>query len=191
MGSLWLNGLMKNLKVVVGLGNLGTQYQWSRHNAAWLMLDQFVATSKWSAFREEKKFQAEISRGLIDNTEIILVKPLTFMNLSGESVSKIVNFYKLTPATQLLLIYDDLDLNFGQVKLTKNSPHSHNGVLSVKQQLKTEDFWQIRLGVDDRQGLRTISAADYVLQDFLPAQRQALQTNIFDQVSQKIYEWSI
>ena len=95
------------MKLIIGLGNPGTPYTNTRHNAGFLALD-FLAAAINTDFRDEKKFQASIAEGHLANQKVLLVKPLTFMNASGESVQKLLQFYKLTPS-DIIVLHDDLD----------------------------------------------------------------------------------
>ena len=180
---------MSNLKVVVGLGNPGLSYQYTRHNVGALLVQDFAQKYHFPDFKLEKKFQALCSRGQWQTQQLLLVLPQTFMNLSGESVQKILKFYNLEPQENLLAIYDDLDLAFGSYKATKSAPHGHNGVLSLKQQLGTLDFAQIRIGIDDRAGSRQIPAVDYVLQNFSIEQKNTLANEVFPQVTEELKLW--
>jgi len=166
-----------SLKIYFGLGNVGSRYDNTRHNAGFYFLDifaKFLALSKIysvSEFRLEEKFSAYVAevRRIVEfggQTVAVLVKPTTFMNLSGISAKKIVDFFKTTPPNNFVLVHDDLDIPLGVCKIQKNkSPKSHNGVNSVEQTLKNKEFLRIRIGVDSRteEERFRISPADYVL----------------------------
>jgi PTH1 family peptidyl-tRNA hydrolase len=144
---------------------------------------------RWRAFKKETKFQALISGGELADQEVLLALPQTFMNMSGESVASLLRFYKLTLATDLLLVFDDLDLSLGRFKLGQSFPRGHNGVLNVQDKLGKLG-WALRLGVDDRAGARVIGPAAYVLQDFSATQLSLLADEIFPQTrTEVITKW--
>jgi len=165
------------MKIIVGLGNYKSQYLKNRHNAGFMFADLLALRSQDSTkFSGEKKFQAlvkeiklsdllnQISPGTadfcmksntdIDNQEkILIVKPLTYMNKSGDAVGRVLSYYKIKPQEDLILVYDDLDLKLGSTKIHKGkSPRGHNGVLSVINAVGTEDFTHVRIGIDNRNG---------------------------------------
>ena len=134
------------MKVIVGLGNPGTEYTRSRHNVGFSLLDLLAEELKTS-FSFQKKFNAETAQGTRLNCNCILLKPLTYMNLSGDSVSKFLNFYKST-AKDIVVIYDDIDLQEGKVKLKDKGGHGgHNGMRSLISKLGSSDFARIKVGV--------------------------------------------
>jgi PTH1 family peptidyl-tRNA hydrolase len=161
------------MKIIVGLGNPGDQYQNTRHNIGWLMLDQLLGNVSW---RENKKFSALI----YEAGETVFVKPLTFMNNSGLSVQKIIDYYKLRPKVLgfinkkdqtlndvLTVIHDDLDLDFGKYKLaTDSSSAGHRGVQSIINQLKTKKFNRLRLGIKTEMIKTHIPPDKFVTQPF-------------------------
>jgi PTH1 family peptidyl-tRNA hydrolase len=111
------------------------------------------------------------------------------MNLSGESVARLLNFYKLDPMTALLVVFDDLDLPFGHYKLTTSLPRGHNGILSLKKQLSLSNFLVLRLGIDDRAGKRLAPPEDYVLQTFPQEQKKILVEQIFPTALKEVRKW--
>ena len=172
------------MKVIVGLGNPGSQYVQTRHNAGWLFLDYLGEKLGAPAFSAQKKFSAEISK---TSAGLLLVKPQTFMNNSGLAVRQICDFYDLDPAADLVVAFDDLDLNLGTFKIqTATGPKDHNGLNSIYQHLGTQDFTHLRLGTDAREGERLIPPADYVLQKFPPEQFTLLQVTFQDAFAQII-----
>lgn len=142
------------MKIIVGLGNFGEKYLKTRHNAGFLALDEFVKqleensiSVKW---KEETKLQSIIAKVNFNDKNVLLVKPLTFMNLSGEAVSKVLNFYKET-LENLITIFDDIDLPLGKIRVReKGSAGTHNGMRSIIQSLGTENFKRIRIGIESR-----------------------------------------
>lgn len=147
---------------IVGLGNVGKNFEKTRHNAGFIFLDELCKELSFGNFIFEKKFNAEISK---DN-DVILVKPQTMMNLSGESVLEIVNFYKID-SYDLIVVHDDLDIFWGDFKLQyAKGPKIHNGILSIEEKIKN-DFWRMRIGVDNRDPGNRISGEEYVLMPML------------------------
>ncbi len=135
-----------NLYLIVGLGNPGQQYARTRHNVGWEALD-VLAKRHGLQFRT-KQARAEIARGTIAGRPVILAKPQTFMNLSGQAVRGLVQFYKL-PLSQVLIIHDELDLPLGTIRLReRGSAAGHNGLTSVIQQLGTPNVPRLRVGIE-------------------------------------------
>lgn len=134
------------MKLIIGLGNEEPDYSNTRHNVGKDILNLFVKTIPDATFKEDKNFKADILK--LSNGSI-LVKPKVNMNISGEVVSKLVNFYK-TPLENLMIIYDELDLLVGEYKLAVSKGSKiHNGISSVYDHLKSKDFYHLRIGVRD------------------------------------------
>lgn len=161
------------MKLIVGLGNPGDKYASTRHNIGFMVVDELARKLSNPNFRfsKEKKFEAEILKVHYKNEDLILVKPHTLMNASGNAVGKIFRFYDLKTLSDLWVIHDDLDLPLGHLKIVKgHGSAGHHGVDSIIQELKTEDFVRFRVGIgfsgkiDERENRRKIE--DYVLQDF-------------------------
>ena len=136
-----------NLKLIVGLGNPGTEYQSTRHNVGeWFI--QSLAKSYHLELKPEKSFFGKTARGTIANTDIRLLIPSTFMNLSGKSLQAMANFYKIEPE-QMLVAHDELDIPAGNIKLKKEGGHGgHNGLRSIIQSLgNRKDFYRLRIGI--------------------------------------------
>lgn len=151
------------MKLIVGLGNPGKKYRNTRHNAGFILLDMLAL-----AFNEDKWGSSDKFESLIidHRPTAILVKPQTYMNNSGQAVEKLVNFYKVY-VPDLWVIHDDLDLRMGVYKIQQNhGPRLHYGVNSIEEQLGSEAFWRVRIGVDNRQEGNRIPGEDYVLQNF-------------------------
>jgi PTH1 family peptidyl-tRNA hydrolase len=132
------------MKVIVGLGNPGPQYAETRHNIGFLLID-WLAEAHNLQFRA--KFQGLWAEGNVEGERIFLLKPQTFMNLSGRSVSELTSFYKV-PGKDLLIVQDDLDLPLGKIRLRdQGGAGGHNGIKSILAELGTEKFWRLKLGV--------------------------------------------
>lgn len=132
--------------IIVGLGNPTKKYEKTRHNVGFDTVD--ILAKKLNIKMSSSFFRAKIGKGLIGSEKILLVKPQTYMNSSGESVKPLVKFYKIDPAKKLLVIYDDIDLDVGKIRIrAKGSAGGHNGMKSIINNLQTEDFARIRIGV--------------------------------------------
>ncbi|RME71932.1 MAG: aminoacyl-tRNA hydrolase [Chloroflexi bacterium] len=158
--------------LVVGLGNPGPKYEATRHNAGWHVLDLLVRRYPGLRF-DKKQSKALIARGDIAGVPVLLVKPQTFMNLSGEAVGPLARFYKV-PADRVLVIFDDIDLPAGALRLRpKGGAGGHKGMRSLIQHLGTEEFPRIRLGIGRPAGRMPVEA--YVLQKFSPDEWEMMQ----------------
>lgn len=158
------------MKVIVGLGNPGPQYAETRHNIGFLLIDLLAEEYKLQ-FRA--KFQGLWTEGYMEGERIMLLKPQTFMNLSGRSVRDLTNFYKIQ-GEELLILHDDLDLSLGKIRLRdQGSAGGHNGIKSILAELGTEKFWRLKLGVGRPQETRT-TIIDHVLSPFTEAETTQL-----------------
>lgn len=148
--------------LIVGLGNPGEQYQFTRHNVGFLAVDQLGKAHEIAPSRMEKR--ALVGYGSISNVPVALVKPQTFMNLSGESVAPMMRGHQLDPE-HVLVITDDLDLPLGRIRIRREgSPGGHNGLKSLVHHLDTEEFPRIRIGIG--RPARGTTVVDHVLSDF-------------------------
>jgi PTH1 family peptidyl-tRNA hydrolase len=162
---------ISKIKLIVGLGNVGREYDQTRHNIGFEFLDFFAKSSR---FQLESKLKAYLHSILVDNRKVILAKPSTFMNMSGESVNLIAKYYNIKPE-EILVVHDDLDLRLGTYKIQfAKGPKVHNGILSVEKRLGTADFWRLRVGVDNREvSIRDyLSGSSYVLSRFAQKEYQ-------------------
>lgn len=159
--------MVRNMYVIVGLGNPGRQYENTRHNVGFRCIDKLAQKHNISVL--ECKHKALIGKGMIDGEKVILAKPQTFMNLSGESVREILQFYKAEPETQLIVIYDDISLGVGALRIRKKgSAGGHNGIRNIIAQTGTEVFKRIKIGVGEKPA--GYDLADYVLGHFQTAE---------------------
>ena len=153
------------MKIVVGLGNPGLKYEFTRHNIGFRIVDS-LAQDIEVEFKKVKSYYSLISRGMINNHKVILIKPQTFMNLSGRAVSKVVSYYKI-PFQDLLIVYDDLNLEFGQVRIRKKgSAGGHKGIESIMQYLNSEDVPRLRIGIGNPLVNFNFDCVSYVLSNF-------------------------
>ena len=163
------------MKVVIGLGNPGKKYEKTRHNIGFIAIDNL--RKKMNISDEREKFQALVSEKNIDGERVIFLKPQTFMNLSGNSVIEIVNFYKLDPKKDIIVIYDDMDLSFGDIRIReKGSSGGHNGIKSIISHIG-EEFIRIKCGI----GAKEKDAVEHVLGEFNQTEQKDL-----DEILEKI-----
>ncbi len=152
------------MKIIVGLGNIGSDYDKTRHNTGFMIVD-YIAKQYGGTFKENKKFRALISEIRINNEKIILVKPTTFYNLSGFAVRLIIDYYKIDYQQDLLIVHDDLATNFGSIRVRDlGSAGGNNGIRSIINQFGAK-FWRIKLGINNTKR-DLIPAADFVLSEF-------------------------
>ncbi len=138
--------IMSEIRLIVGLGNPGSQYEATRHNAGFWWVDEF-ARACGASFRPENKFHGLFARTASHGSEVFLLKPQTFMNVSGRAVGAVAQFYKIEPAS-ILVVHDELDLPPGSAKLKLGGGHGgHNGLKDIIAQLGTKDFWRLRIGI--------------------------------------------
>ena len=149
--------------IIAGLGNPGREYENTRHNAGFASLDALA--KRHGIELTTRKFQALAGSGYIDGQKVLLVKPQTYMNLSGESLRAACDFFKVDPEEGLIVIYDDIDLDPGQLRIRKKgSAGGHNGIKHIIQQLGTQNFVRIKVGVGAKP--KGWDLADYVLGHF-------------------------
>lgn len=165
-------GLNKTI-LLVGLGNPGKEYELTRHNVGFLCIDEFVrATDEMEDWVEKKNLKCLASSGRVGDARVIALKPTTFMNLSGEAVQSVMNFYKINPE-YIAVIHDELDVDFGQIRLrVGGSDAGHNGVKSVSQHIG-EGYGRIRIGIGPKKPAK-ISSEDFVLQKFSAGEQAQL-----------------
>ena len=165
-------GLNKTV-LIVGLGNPGGEYDLTRHNVGFLAVDRFVAkNSEMEGWIEKKDLKCAVSTGRLGETKVYVIKPTTFMNLSGEAVQAFSNFYKI-PAEHTIVIHDELDIDFGQIRLRVGGGSAgHNGVKSVSQHY-SEGYGRIRIGIGPK-APGQMDSADFVLQKFSSAEQTQL-----------------
>ncbi len=150
------------MKIVVGLGNPEKKYDGTRHNIGFVAIDYLA--NKYNISVDTKKHRALIGKGMIDGQKVLLVKPQTYMNLSGESLRSIMDFYKLYPE-DFIVIYDDISLDVGRIRIRKKgSAGGHNGIKSIIAHLGGQDFPRIKIGVGEKP--KGMDLANYVLGKF-------------------------
>ncbi|MHB8126039.1 MAG: aminoacyl-tRNA hydrolase [Desulfitobacteriaceae bacterium] len=171
------------MKTIIGLGNPGIEYAETRHNVGFLALDGLVEALNLG-FRV--KYQGLLAEGQIAGERVLLLKPQTFMNLSGRSVRDLANFYKIS-GEDLLVVHDDLDLPLGKIRLrNQGSAGGHNGIRSIIVELGTEKFWRLKIGVN--RPPEQWDAARYVLSPFFPKEIPDLE-EVLNRVEKAITLW--
>lgn len=156
------------MRLVVGLGNPGSAYRGHRHNVGFMALDRIAADHGFSPFRA--RFRGEIAEGQVEGQKVLALKPMTMMNLSGESVASAVRFHKLSPA-DVIVFHDELDLAPGKVRVKLGGGSSHNGIRDIDRVLGP-DYWRVRIGVGHPGDPDRVTS--YLLNDFSADERRWL-----------------
>ena len=163
---------MENVFLIVGLGNPGAEYARTRHNAGFLLAEKLAAQWK-SDWANERKFSARMAKAERNGKRVLLCEPQTYMNLSGETVGAVTDFYQLPPG-QVLVAVDDADLPFGEIRLRPGgSSGGHHGLESIEQHLGTREFARLRIGIGRKDSVRQIT--NHVLGKFEPAENELLE----------------
>ena len=162
------------VKWIVGLGNPGGSYQSTRHNVGFMAVDALAA--RWGISVNHSKFKALVGEGHAGGTKVYLMKPMTYMNLSGESVRAFMDFYK-APLEDMIVVYDDLDTELGKIRLRyQGGAGGHNGIKSIVQHTGTQSFNRVRMGISRPEPGCNI--ADYVLTNFARDEQEKLKAMI-------------
>ena len=157
--------------IIAGLGNPEDRYKGTRHNVGFDVIDYLA--EKYNISVDTKKHRAYIGKGIIEGQKVLLVKPQTYMNLSGESIGSIVEYYKIDPEEELLIIYDDISLDVGQLRIRKKgSAGGHNGIKNIIAHLGSSVFPRIKIGVGEKP--KGYDLADYVLGHFSKGEREMM-----------------
>ncbi len=162
----------ENMYIIVGLGNPGKQYAKTRHNVGFDTIDRLA--DRYNISVDTKKHKALCGKGMIEGQKVVLAKPQTFMNLSGESVRELTDFYKIDPEEELIVIYDDISLEPGQLRVRpKGSAGGHNGIKNIIAQIGTQVFKRVKVGVGEKP--KGYDLADYVLGHFSKEERAVME----------------
>ena len=163
------------IKLIVGLGNPGQEYEQTRHNVGFWLLDELAW--KWKVnFKDEKKFYGEVARAATPDGDVWLLKPMTFMNRSGQAVAALAQFYKIKPE-EILVVHDELDIPCGRIKFKLGGGNGgHNGLKDIQARLGTPNFYRLRLGID-HPGDRNL-VVGYVLNKPSTEHRQQIDDSI-------------
>lgn len=162
--------------LIIGLGNPGKAYEKTRHNAGWAFVEK-VAKERGMKWEDLSRADCQVA----EDDRVVLLKPQSFMNKSGEALQKYLRFYKKkwTDFQACIVAYDDLDIPLGKWKFVRGSgPKIHNGLNSIVTHLGTDEFFHARMGVDSRNGDRTLRGDQYVLQPFPSAEREVLDDTV-------------
>lgn len=158
--------------IIIGLGNPTSQYNGTRHNVGFDVID--MLGDKYNINVDGRKNKAFVGKGMMEGHKVILVKPQTYMNLSGESVRGLVDFYKVDETSEVLVIYDDVSLDVGQLRIRKKgSAGGHNGIKSIIQHLGTQEFLRIKVGVGEKP--KGYDLGDYVLGHFSKGEKELMK----------------
>lgn len=161
--------------IIVGLGNPKKEYENTRHNIGFDVIDAIA--DEYNISMSDKKHKAIVGKGVIEGRKVILAKPQTYMNLSGESVRELIDYYKVDEEQELIVIYDDISLDVGQMRIRKKgSAGGHNGIKSILQHLGHDVFLRIKMGVGEKP--KGYDLADYVLGHFSKEDRKILDDNM-------------
>lgn len=167
--------MSNKIKMMVGLGNPGSEYEQTRHNAGFWFIDELAWQYK-ATLKEEKKFFGSVARISISGSDLWLLKPSTFMNRSGQAVAALAQFYKIKPE-EILVVHDELDIPCGRIKFKLGGGNGgHNGLKDIQARLGTPDFYRLRFGID-HPGDRNL-VVGYVLNKPSPEHRQQIDEAI-------------
>lgn len=162
----------EHMYIIAGLGNPTMQYEGTRHNAGFDVIDALA--DKYNISVDGRKNRAYIGKGIIEGQKVLLVKPQTYMNLSGESIGGLVDYFKIDEEQDLIVIYDDISLPPGQIRIRKKgSAGGHNGIKNIIAHLGTQVFPRIKVGVGEKP--KKYDLADYVLSHFTKAEREEME----------------
>ncbi|ADY54568.1 peptidyl-tRNA hydrolase [Syntrophobotulus glycolicus DSM 8271] len=171
------------MKAVIGLGNPGIKYADTRHNVGFMLLDRIAGNED---VQYSKGFKGKFAEIRHQNRKIILLKPYTFMNLSGQSVAELINYYKV-PLEDMLVIHDDMDIALGRLRFReKGSAGGHNGIKSIIQELGTQEFWRLKIGVGRPQKERDV--VSHVLSGFDRESREVLSETL-EKARKAVFLW--
>lgn len=158
--------------IIVGLGNPTGEYEGTRHNVGFAVIDAIA--DKYNISVTERKNRAFCGKGIINGQKVLLAKPQTYMNLSGESVRGLIDYYKIDEESELIVIYDDISLDVGQLRIRKKgSAGGHNGIKNIISHLGTDVFQRIKVGVGEKP--KEYDLADYVLGHFSKAEKEVME----------------
>ena len=165
--------------IIAGLGNPDKQYENTRHNVGFDAIDALA--DRYDIDVSTRKHRAFCGKGVIEGKKVVLVKPQTYMNLSGESIRSAAEYYKIDPETELLVLFDDISLDVGRIRIRKKgSAGGHNGIKNIIANLNTQNFARIKIGVGEKP--KGMDLADYVLGHFSKAEREGVDDAIANAV---------
>ncbi len=169
----------KTAKLIVGLGNPGSAYENTRHNLGFLVVRALADEVSWT-FKKERKFKGELASGMFNDQKVFLLLPTTYMNLSGEAVRSVCDFYKIAPS-RLIIVADDIDIPYSSLRFRRlGGPGGHNGLKSIEAHLGTREYPRLRVGIGDREHG---DLDDHVLGPFSKEEREKLPNLIKESVA--------
>ncbi len=172
--------------LLVGLGNHGEKYQNNRHNVGFMFVDYLVGELtdlRVDGFKNDKYSSSKLVKFTKNNIDFVFAKPQTFMNKSGIAIKKLLSNFQTLKLSNLIVAHDDLDIPFGKFHIQQSvGPRLHNGLKSIEDNLKTKDFWRIRVGVDARNPENRIDGITYVLKNFSDSEKEKLEKEIFPKI---------
>lgn len=178
---------MEQIKLIVGLGNIGVEYSRTRHNVGFMFVDFLHANYPSQPFSDQSKFKALTSEVQIAGQKILLAKPTTMMNSSGDSVSLLKSFYKLN-LSEILVAHDDMDIRLGEHKIhLSKGPKVHNGISSIDHKVASSDYYRLRIGIENRTkpGNKGIPGRAYALSNF-SVQEEGIIKTVFEKALQEM-----
>ena len=171
------------MKLIIGLGNVGAKYTFTRHNVGFMCVDK-IALDNGVEFKDNSKLKSLISKFTKDGQEYMLVKPTTFMNLSGEAMRLVLDYYKIDPK-DMIVVYDDLSLDIGRIRFRANgSDGGHNGIKSIIKHLGTNEFARLKIGIGPQ---LPIPSEAFVLQNFAKSDLEDLKAVLIKSVESIFY----
>ena len=171
------------MKLIIGLGNIGGKYTFTRHNVGFMCVDK-IALENGAEFKDTPKLKSLITKFIRDGQEYMLVKPTTFMNLSGEGIRAVIDYYKIN-IEDLIIVYDDLSLDLGKIRFrASGSDGGHNGIKSIVKHLGTTDFARLKIGIGPQP---PIPSEAFVLQNFAQSDLEDLKTVLNKSVESIFY----
>ena len=162
------------MQLFIGLGNPGKKYEQTRHNAGWMFVDRLAEKYGFSPWKEEKRFSGWVSRGDFNGEKTVILKPTTYMNISGQAVQALTHFYRIEPE-KVIIFSDDLDMPFGQIRFReKGGSGGHNGLKSIFQHLGTKHIPRLKIGISNEKRAK-IPTSNFVLMKFSDEERAGLE----------------
>ena len=174
------------MKLVVGLGNLGKEYNLTRHNVGFMFVDYIAKKNNIDICKEKTKYI--YGEGIINGEKVSIIKPNTYMNLSGEAIVQAKNWYKVEN-DNIIVVYDDVDIPLGDVRYREfGSAGTHNGMRNIVENLSTQDIHRIRIGIENRDN-KNQDLANYVLAKFKKEEIELLEKSSFEEAEKKLSEY--
>lgn len=173
---------INNIKVIVCLGNIGREYDFTRHNAGFIFAE--LVCKGFEGIKEERKLKSFVKQIMIKDQKIYVTLPTTMMNISGDAAQLILSYYKVKPE-QMLVAHDDLDIPLGKTKLQfAKGPYIHNGVTDIENKLSSEKFWRLRIGVDNRtdEQRNNITGRAYVLMNMAEDEIETMKNTLLQTI---------